>query len=404
MKLWKKGYTLDQRIERFTVGNDHVLDRELVEHDCAASAAHARMLAKIGILDADELASLEAGLSEILELSRNGEFVISAQDEDCHTAIENHLTERLGDVGKKIHTGRSRNDQVLTALRLYEKAGLAQLQELLEKYSDSLSSAATRFAGIGMPGYTHMQRAMPTTAGTWLGSFRDAAADDAKLLDCALEIIDQCPLGTAAGFGVPVLELDRDMTASELGFSRVMENPMYAQLSRGKFEAMIISACTQILLGLNKLASDLTLFNTSEFAFVVLPDGICTGSSIMPQKKNPDVLELVRASLHVVLGEEVKVKSLISNLVSGYNRDLQLTKEPLFNAVGVTLSCLEVMCVVLDGMEIDEEACRAALTEELFATEKAYRLVKQGMPFREAYRVVASTVALKQATRPNGDR
>ena len=390
MKLWRKGSSeLDRRIEAFTVGDDPLLDLELVRHDCVASKAHARMLCSIGVLDAGELAALLEGLDEILALEERGEFTIREEDEDCHTAIENYLVERCGDAGKKIHTGRSRNDQVLTALRLWEKEALAGLRELLGAYGDALRSVIERQGDVALPGYTHMQKAMPTTVGTWLGAFVIAAEDDAGQLEAALALADQCPLGTAAGFGVPVLELDRERTAKELGFARVQENPIHAQHSRGKFEAVLLGVCSQILYDLNKLASDLVLYNMSEFGYVRLPETICTGSSIMPQKRNPDVLELVRAKYHVVLAKELEVKSLMGNLISGYNRDLQLTKEPLFTGLGATVACLEVIQVVLAGLEIDEEACARAMTAELFATERAYELVKQGVPFREAYRIAA---------------
>jgi len=232
-----------------------------------------------------------------------------------------------------------------------------------------------------------------TTAAAWLGCYRAAADDDLTLLDCAAGIIDQSPLGTAAGFGVPVLRIDRAMTARELGFARVMENPIYAQLSRGRFEGMIIGACSQIMLGLNRLASDLALFATSEFGFVRLAERVCTGSSMMPQKRNPDVLELVRARYHAVLGEEFKVKGMTANLISGYHRDVQLTKEPLMRALADTGACLGIMPVVLGGMELDRARCAAALTPELYATERALGLVAEGVPFREAYRVAASGIA-----------
>ena len=392
MKLWDKNIVLDKRIERFTVGMDHQLDQRLVAYDCIASKAHARMLCSIGVLTQEEFDSLEHGLDGILELNAKGEFVISVEDEDCHTAIENHLVAKCGAAGKKIHTGRSRNDQVLTALRLYEKDSLRGVESLLQQYQRALARLAQRYATLEMPGYSHMQRAMPTNASDWLGCFVAASIDDTRLIHNALELIDQCPLGTAAGFGVPVLKLDRQMTAAELGFATVMENPLYAQMSRGKFESVIIDVCSQIMFDLNKLATDLALFSTKEYGFVDLPARICTGSSIMPQKKNPDVLELIRAKYHVVVAEETKVRSIIGNLPSGYNRDVQLTKEPLFTAIDTTAACLEIMKLILDELHIDKEACAKALTEEIYATEKAYQLVAKGIPFRQAYRHTAQTI------------
>jgi argininosuccinate lyase len=392
MKLWDRGEQLHPVIERFTVGNDHLLDHRLVAHDCEASAAHARMLARIGVIDAEELERLELCLAEIAEMEERGEFTIRLEDEDCHTAIERYLGSKLGETGRKIHAARSRNDQVLTALRLYEKHQLSEIKQLVVGYSDALDGLAARWGSLPLPGYTHMQKAMPTTVGAWIGAFAAAAVDDQRQLDAALQLVDQSPLGTAAGFGVPLLQVDKSSTAHDLGFARVMGDPMYAQLSRGKFEAVVLGACSQVMHDLNRLATDLMMFTTSEFGFAVLPCELTTGSSIMPQKRNPDVLELVRARCHLVLGEELKIRSLCTNLMSGYNRDVQLTKEPLFAGIDSTRSCLEVMCLVLGGIRFDEERCRAALTDEMFSTERVHDLVLQGVPFREAYQIVARTI------------
>jgi argininosuccinate lyase len=387
MKLWDKGIELNREIESFTVGDDYLLDRRLVKHDCAASMAHAKMLRKIGLLTAGELASLLKALAEIARLDEKGGFVIKKEDEDCHTAIENFLVKKCGDAGKKIHTARSRNDQVLTALRLYEKESLGEIKRELGGFKDALRAAEKRQGKIPLPGYTHMRRAMPTTVGAWLGCFRDSAADNALFADFVLKLIDQSPLGSAAGYGVPVLKIDKRLTASLMGFSKPMENPIYAQMSRNKFEATIAHFCSQVMFDLNKLASDLIMFSMPEFGFVKLPDAFCTGSSIMPQKKNPDVLELVRGKYHVVLGEEFKIKSLAGNLISGYNRDIQLAKGPLFSCLDATLASLRIMSVVAGGLRFEAKNC--ALSEELFATEEVYRLVGRGMPFRDAYRKVA---------------
>ncbi len=387
MKLWDKGGELNKDIESFTVGDDYILDRRLVKHDCAASLAHAKMLRKIGLLTKAELAGLENGLREILRLDGKGAFVINKEDEDCHTAIENFLVKKCGDAGKKIHTARSRNDQVLTALRLYEKESLGTLKQKLAGFRKALRSAQKRQGRIPLPGYTHMRRAMPTTVGTWLGCFSDSAADNDKFSDSVLKLIDQSPLGSAAGYGVPVLKIDKKMTASLLGFAKAMDNPVYAQMSRNKFEATIAHLCSQVMFDLNKLASDLIMYSMPEFGFVKLPDAFCTGSSIMPQKKNPDVLELVRGKYHVVLGEEFKIKSLAGNLISGYNRDIQLAKGPLFSCLDAALAALGIMSVVVEGLRFDAENC--ALSEELFATEEVYKLVESGTPFRDAYRKVA---------------
>jgi len=389
MRLWDKGKPVDKRILEFTVGEDFQLDLRLVKYDCFASQAHARMLNKIGVLTEKETESLTGGLSEIIELVEKKKFKISPQQEDCHTAIEEYLTDKYGEVGKKIHLGRSRNDQVLTALRLYEKEMLLRLKETLSEFRDVLSRVIQACGKIPIPGYTHMRKAMPATIGMWLGSFDEAAVDDLRILETVFKVIDQSPLGTAAGFGTPVYRLDRRMTAKELGFSSVQKNPLYAQFSRGKFETIIMALFSGIMLTLNKLATDLLIFSMDEFAYIALPEEFCTGSSVMPHKKNPDVLELIRANYSVVLGEEFKVKSLVANLMSGYNRDMQLTKNPLFHAYDTTLTCVDMMNLILPGLQIDEEKCIAALTDDLFATEEAYTLVKKGMPFRDAYRKVA---------------
>ena len=388
-KLWQKDYKLNEEIENFTVGNDFLLDKELVKYDVLGSIAHATMLNKINIIDNNELQKLKKTLIEILELDKKNKFEIKQEDEDVHTAIENYLTKKLGNLGKKIHTARSRNDQVLTALRLYEKEELKEIKTLLGQYKDSLLTITKKYGKIKIPGYTHMQKAMPTDVKTWLGSFISSIEDNLKLLDAAYSIIDKSPLGSAAGFGIPSIKINKKMTASLMGFSEAMSNPMYAQLSRGKLEATILHLLSQIMLDLNKLSTDLMLFNMQEFGFISLPKEFCTGSSIMPQKKNPDVLELVRAKYHVVLGEEFKVKSMISNLISGYNRDLQLTKEPVIKSVDTVKSCIKMIVLVVPKIKIDEKKCKEALTKQLYATEEAYKLVKKGIPFREAYKKVS---------------
>ena len=387
MKLWDKGGELNKTVESFTVGDDYLLDRRLVKYDCAASIAHAKMLRRMGLLTKRELADLEKGLKEIIRLDAKGGFVIKKDEEDCHTAIENRLVSKYGDAGKMVHTARSRNDQVLTALRLYEKESLGAIKQKLARFTAALRSLRKKQGKLPLIGYTHMRRAMPTTVGAWLGCFCDSADDNVRFADFILKLIDQSPLGSAAGYGVPVLKIDKRFTASLMGFAKPMDNPIYAQMSRNKFEATIAHFCSQVMFDLNKLSSDLIMFSMPEFGFVKLPDAFCTGSSIMPQKKNPDVLELVRGKYHVVLGEEFKIKSLGGNLLSGYNRDVQLAKGPLFSCLDATLAALEIMAVVAEGLHFD--AVRCALPEELFATEEVYKLVKRGMPFRDAYRKVA---------------
>ena len=388
MTLWDKGEATDKDVEAYTVGNDPKLDQALVPYDCTASQAHAKTLAKAGLLTEEEAEALVKELEHVKELHGKGEFGIEQSQEDCHTAIEEHLTKKLGDTGKKIHAGRSRNDQVLAALRLYEKDQIEEVKGFQEAFMEALQVQMEKHAETAMPGYTHTQKAMPTTAAAWLGAFHSAGEDNLKLLDAAKTLIDQSPLGSAAGYGTANLELDNDFTAEEAGFAKAMEPATYAQHTRGKFESTILHALTQVTHDLNKLATDLVLYATPQFGYVKLPSKHCTGSSIMPQKKNPDVLELARAKHHLVLAEESKLKGLTSNLISGYHRDLQLTKEPVMNGLSTTKQSLAIMTAVVKGMELDTEACAAAMTPELHATEEAYELIKQGVPFREAYKNV----------------
>jgi argininosuccinate lyase len=351
------------------------------------------MLGEIGVLAADEVESLSRGLAEIEDLHLRGEFEIRPEQEDCHTAIEEWLTNGLGDVGKKIHLGRSRNDQVLAAMRLFEKDLLGDVREGVEGLREALDAAAGRFREIELPGYTHMRRAMPTDAGTWLGAFRDGLGDDLALIDAVAGLVDRSPLGTGAGYGIPVFDLDTELTAREAGFAGVLDNPIHAQMTRGKLEGSLLHALAQVMLTLNRLASDLILFSTTEFGFVTLPQALTTGSSIMPQKMNPDVLELVRAKYHVVRAAETQVMGLVGNLMSGYQRDLGLTKEPVIAAFDTTLDCLRMMHGIVTDFVMDPDACRAAMTDEIHATADAYRLVEEGMPFRDAYREVAKRYA-----------
>ena len=388
MKLWQKNKPLDKRIEAFTVGDDPLLDQRLIAYDCRASVAHAKTLQKAGILNKTETSKLIRELESIIALDEEGAFIIRQEQEDCHTAIENHLTEKLGDLGKKIHTGRSRNDQVLAALRLYYLDAIHAIRSSAEDYTQALTNFKRQFGRIRYPGYTHTRKAMVSQIGMWADAFSESMRDNLKLLAAVREIVNQSPLGTGAGYGVP-LELDRKATAALAGFGRVQKSPIYVQLSRGKFEAALIHVLAQILLDLNRLASDLILFSMPKFGYFKLPPEFCTGSSIMPQKKNPDILELMRAKFHEVAASEFQIFSLLSNLISGYHRDLQLTKKPVMRAIDQTQECLHMMALVVRSLQANGDRCRQDMTEELFATEKVHELVKKGMPFREAYRLVA---------------
>jgi argininosuccinate lyase len=388
MKIWEKGYTLDEAVEAYTVGEDHLLDAALVVYDCQGSIAHARMLQRMGILNRRELKRLVAELEAIERLAREGRFPISRGDEDCHTAIENHLIRTLGEAGMKIHTARSRNDQVLTALRLYYKDLLESCRERMDRLITALRRFARKYGKIELPGYTHTRKAMPSSIGMWATAFIDSMKDDARLIRVARDLVDQSPLGTAAGYGVP-LPLDRPLTARLLGFARVQENPIYTQFSRGKFESTMLHAFGQVMFDLNKLSCDLILLSMPEFGYFELPLEFCTGSSIMPQKRNPDVLELVRGNYHVVVSCEHQIQGLSANLPSGYNRDIQLSKGPTIKAADLTLRSLEVIALLVGRLGVDPDRCREGLTEEVYATQRAYDLVKKGVPFREAYRTVA---------------
>ena len=387
-KLWEKDKTkLDPVIEAFETKEDLLMDQKLVKYDCLGSLAHAKMLCKIGILSKSELAKLEKGLLEILSLDKQGKFLLKIGDEDMHTKIENFLTEKYGEVGQKIHTGRSRNDQVLTAIRLYSKEMMENIKQDLAGLIKSFENFSKKYGSIKMPGYTHMQKAMPSSIRLWAGSFMDSLKDDSLMLNTAIKLNNQSPLGSAAGYGIP-LKLDREYTAKLLGFAKVQNNPLYCQNSKGKIEAVILAALTQILLTINKFASDIMLFTTSEFNFFQASDKVTTGSSMMPQKKNPDAAELLRSKVHLILGNYIALVSLSSNLPSGYNRDLQDIKKPLLESLEITLGSLEVTKILLENLTPNKEVLKKSMTEEIFAAQKAYKLVQKGMPFRKAYREV----------------
>lgn len=392
-KIWRKDDTkLNPLVEAYTIGNDPELDYELINYDCIASIAHAKMLGKIGILKPSEVIQLKAGLQEIMKLSEQGKFKIKKEDEDGHTAIENFLTESYGLVGKKIHTGRSRNDQILVAMRLYSLEKTEKIAQGIKHLIKKINHQAGIHSSIIMPGYTHTQRAMPATVGMWLGSFAAALADDLELLLSARKIINQNPLGSVAGFGEDVFGLDREYTTKEMGFKKIQKNHIYCAASRGKFENIILQALSQMMFDLGKLANDLVWFTTKEFDFFDLPLEFKTGSSAMPQKRNFDLLELVRGNTSIFFGYQFQIQEVIKNLFSGYNRDMQLTKEPYLKGIKLATSTLEIMDLVINNLEVNKEKLKLACTDEIYATHKAYQLVKKGMPFRDAYREVGKQV------------
>jgi argininosuccinate lyase len=397
--LWQKdGAAVDARIQRFCAGDDVILDRQLFLCDVRASRAHAHGLGRIGLLSAAETAALDGALDALAAAFQDGSFVLDARFEDGHSAIEAFLTERLGEPGKKIHTGRSRNDQVLAALRLYVRDALAVLEAHARAAAAAFLDRAEAEACVPMPGYTHLQRAVPSSVGLWLAGFAEALIDDAALLHATAGWMDACPLGTAAGYGVN-LPLDRQGVAAELGFSRLQVNPVYAQNSRGKLELQALSALLQALFDVRRFAWDLSLYTTAEFAFVKLPAEYVTGSSIMPNKKNPDVVELLRASPSVVLGAMAEIEALLS-LPSGYHRDLQATKAPLLRALPHGAEALALVPDLVRRMELDRPRMAAAITPDLYATDAAVELAAQGVPFRTAYRQVADSLSALTARSP----
>jgi argininosuccinate lyase len=392
-KLWDKGSSepvdrdLAEQVEAFTVGNDPEVDAHILVDDCWASLAHAAGLVRAGILTADELDRLREVLLEIIVWHEREGFPIARSQEDCHTAIEQHLTERLGDLGKKIHTGRSRNDQVLTAFRLYSKRRLLSVAGGVHALIEALLIRAEAEASLPMSGTTHTRPAMPTTLGLYWAAFAEALLDDARLLRGAWELNDQCPLGSAAGFG-SIVPLDRAYTQELLGFERLQVNALYCQNSRGKIEGAILHALGSIQDTLAKLAGELIRFSGREQGFLKLPEAMTTGSSIMPQKRNPDVLELVRAKAAVVRGALITVQALTSGLPSGYNRDLQLLKEPLVQAFGAVEPSLVMITETVRRAEADETALLASCTREIYAADVALEeATVKGIPFRDAYRV-----------------
>ncbi len=388
MKLWEKGNTLDSIVEDYTVDNDCILDRKLIEYDCTASISHAKTLYKSGIITITEADDLETALKEIIQLSKTGEFIILKEDEDCHTAIEKYLVEKLGAAGRKIHTARSRNDQVLTALRLFYIDEINKCNDLAQDYISGLKDLVTRYGSIKFPGYTHTRKAMPSSVQLWAGAYIDSMQDNIEFLDSAKDMIDRSPAGTGAGYGIPI-DIDNEYTKELLGFKRIHHNPLHAQLSRGKYEMFMLHCLKQIMFDINRLASDLIFYSIPEIGYIILPDELCTGSSIMPQKKNPDLLELMRGYYHVVNSLELRVNTVSSNLLSGYNRDIQLTKEPVMRGFEISQKSLRISGHLLEKLIVDENRCDEAMTDEIFAAEKAYKLVLNGVPFREAYRMIA---------------
>ncbi|TDK22281.1 argininosuccinate lyase [Luteimonas aestuarii] len=388
--LWQKpGVAVDADIQRFLAGDDVLLDREFFPHDIQASAAHAEGLQRIGILSVDELQGLQRELATLAEDFRSGAFVLDARFEDGHSAIEARLTERLGDAGRKIHTGRSRNDQVLVATRLWLKEKLGRVSMLSRGVARVALDRAQAERDLPIPGYTHIQRAVVSSAGMWWAGWAEAFIDNAVRANDTLTLVDANPLGTAAGYGVN-LALDREHTTIALGFARMQVSPVYAQLSRGKFELAALEALGGATLDLRRIAWDLSLFTSAEFGFVALPAQYTTGSSIMPNKRNPDVIELMRATHASVAAARSEIEHLLS-LPSGYHRDLQASKGAIFHGFGRGLPALALLPSLLANLEWREDRLRAALDSGMYATDVAVEAAVSGVPFREAYKAAAAS-------------
>jgi argininosuccinate lyase len=372
-KLWQTNNNkLHPLVEKFTVQDDYLLDLQLLSYDVKASLAHAKMLYQMDVLNKKELLEIQ------LKLKKISFAVIEKNQEDGHTAIENYL----GKVGKKIHTGRSRNDQSLVMIRLFMKDKLKQINQQTKKLIKVIKK---KKSNIPMPGYTHLQKAMPTTVGVWLDSFSQALKDFQFLLVSTMKLIDQNPLGSASGFGISNFVVDKEYTTKILGFQKTQFNPMYCGFSRGYFENIVLQTLSQPMIIASRFANDMLLFTTQEFNFFSLPDSFTTGSSIMPQKRNYDVLEIMRANIKVFTSYQSSIQSIVSSIGSGYQRDLQLTKKPFVEGVNLCLDTIILLTAIVEALQVNKERLKTAMTDDLYLTNQVYELVNQGLSFRDAY-------------------
>jgi argininosuccinate lyase len=390
-RLWDKGAPLDERVLAFTAGEDHALDERLVSYDARASIAHAQMLNDQGLLSDADCESIESGLEALAASHAKGEWKIELSDEDGQTALERRLTARIGEAGGRVHLGRSRNDQVLTALRLYLRDVTEQLARGAEEVAAALDRLAVRQGDIELPGYTHMQQAMPSSVGLWAEGFAAELRDDASGLRSVQRRLGKNPLGSAAGYGTPGLPIDRESTRKALDFDETHDPVTAVQLSRGKAEAQLLFEIALLMQDLGRFAADTCLFYTQEFAFLDLPDEFTTGSSIMPQKRNPDVFELLRGRTASAHGCLVEALGIFAKLPSGYQRDLQLLKAPLFRGIDLALASTSIIAPAIDAMSFKPE--NIEMDPAIHAAERANELVvKEGIPFREAYRRVGASL------------
>lgn len=391
-RLWEKGLPLDERVLRYTAGEDHLLDARLVPYDVRGSIAHAEMLADQELISDDDCTAIRNGLNTLNVSFAAGDWEISLEDEDAHTALETRLTDAIGAAGGRLHLGRSRNDQVLTALRMYLRDAADDLGERVAALQNSISELSQRQGNLVLPGYTHMQHAMPSSVALWCGGFSEGFADACDGLQAVKRRINKNPLGSAAGYGTPGLPLDREATTAKLDFDGTQSPVTAAQLSRGKAESALLFEIALLMQDLSRMASDLLMFYTQEFAYISLAAEVTTGSSIMPQKRNPDVLELLRASSATTQACLDESLMITAKLPSGYHRDLQRLKSPLFRSIDLAIDSVDIMAYVLEGLEFVPE--KIQLDDGIFATAEAYRLVREeGIPFRDAYKKVAKQYA-----------
>ena len=391
MKLWEKGIPTDKKIDIFTDGNDRELDLVLAKYDVLGSIGHAKMLQKINILTEKEAADLVETLEEILVEIEKGNFTIEDTFEDIHSKIEYLLTEKLNDTGKKIHTARSRNDQVLVDIHLYLKDEISEIKQLTRELFDLLISLSKKYENVLLPGYTHLQIAMPSSFGMWLSAYAETLIDDVVLLNAAQKIVDQNPLGSAAGYGSS-FPIDRSFTTQELQFATLKYNSVAAQMSRGKSEKTVAFAMSGLASTVSKLAMDICLYMSQNFNFISLPSHLTTGSSIMPHKKNPDVFELIRAKCNKIQALPYEITLLTNNLPSGYHRDFQLLKEGLFPAIQSLKSCLEIASFSIKDIQVNETILDDKKYDYLFTVDALNELVTEGKPFRDAYKIVAEQI------------
>ncbi len=390
-KLWEKNFEINQEIERFTVGKDREMDLYLAKYDVLGSMAHITMLQSIGLLQADELELLLDELKNIYQTCEQGDFTIEDGVEDVHSQVELMLTRKLGDMGKKIHSGRSRNDQVLVDLKLFTRAKLRKIVEQVQVLFEELIAKSNQYKDILMPGYTHLQIAMPSSFGLWFGAYAESLTDDMLFLQAAYKMTNRNPLGSAAGYGSS-FPLNRQMTTDLLGFDTMNYNVVYAQMGRGKMERNVAFAMASVAGTLAKMAFDACLFNSQNFSFVKLPKECTTGSSIMPHKKNPDVFELIRAKSNKIQGLPQQVMLIMNNLPVGYFRDLQIIKEVFLPAFDELEDCLQMAAYIINKMEVDEHILDNPMYDPIFSVEEVNKLAVNGMPFRDAYKTVGLAI------------